>query len=84
MDYLLQDYEDLFNYCSLYNKVSPLYKVFAKENFTNFSKNITDLYYTMELLNQLLEKGSTISIDFTPYQDQINEMKAYAKRKRFK
>ena len=81
---LLEEYEDLFNYCSLYNKVSPLYKVFAKENFTNFSKNITDLYYTMELLNQLLEKGSTISIDFTPYQDQINEMKAYAKRKRFK
>lgn len=81
---LLQDYEDLFNYCSLYNRVSPLYKVFGKDNFVNFSKDVSDLYYTADLINKLVEKGSTVSIDFTPYQDQINEMKTYAKRKKIK
>ena len=51
---LLQDYEDLFNYCSLYNKVSPLYKVFGKDNFVNFSKDVSDLYYTADLINKLV------------------------------
>lgn len=84
MDYLLQDYEDLFNYCSLYNKVSPLYKVFGKDHFVNFSKDVSDLYYTADLINKLVEKGTTVFIDFTPYQDKINEMRSYAKRKRYK
>ena len=81
MDYLLQDYEDLFNYCSLYNKVSPLYKVFGKDHFVNFSKDVSDLYYTADLINKLVEKGTTVFIDFTPYKNQIDEMKAYSKRK---
>ena len=78
---LLQDYEDLFNYCSLYNRVSPLYKVFGKDNFVNFSKDVSDLYYTADLINKLVEKGTTVSINFTPYKNQIDEMKAYSKRK---
>lgn len=81
IDYLLQDYEDLFNYCSLYNKVSPLYKVFGKDNFVNFSKDVSDLYYTADLINKLVEKGMTVSINITPYKNQIDEMKAYSKRK---
>lgn len=81
---LLQDYEDLFNYCSLYNRVSPLYKVFGKDNFVNFSKDVSDLYYTADLINKLVEKGTTVFINFTPYQDKINEMRSYAKRKRYK
>ena len=81
IDYLLQDYEDLFNYCSLYNKVSPLYKVFGKDNFVNFSKDVSDLYYTADLINKLVEKGTTVSINITPYKNQIDEMKAYSKRK---
>ena len=81
IDYLLQDYEDLFNYCSLYNKVSPLYKVFGKDHFVNFSKDVSDLYYTADLINKLVEKGMTVSINITPYKNQIDEMKAYSKRK---
>lgn len=81
MDYLLQDYEDLFNYCSLYNKVSPLYKVFGKDNFVNFSKDVSDLYYTADLINKLVEKGTTVSINITPYKKQIDKMKTYSKRK---
>ena len=81
IDYLLQDYEDLFNYCSLYNRVSPLYKVFGKDNFVNFSKDVSDLYYTADLINKLVEKGTTVSINFTPYKNQIDEMKTYSKRK---
>lgn len=81
IDYLLQDYEDLFNYCSLYNKVSPLYKVFGKDNFVNFSKDVSDLYYTADLINKLVEKGTTVSINITPYKKQIDKMKTYSKRK---
>ena len=81
MDYLLQDYEDLFNYCSLYNKVSPLYKVFGKDHFVNFSKDVSDLYYTADLINKLVEKGTTVSINITPYKKQIDKMKTYSKRK---
>ena len=78
---LLQDYEDLFNYCSLYNRVSPLYKVFGKDNFVNFSKDVSDLYYTADLINKLVEKGTTVSINITPYKKQIDKMKTYSKRK---
>lgn len=81
IDYLLQDYEDLFNYCSLYNRVSPLYKVFGKDNFVNFSKDVSDLYYTADLINKLVEKGTTVSINITPYKKQIDKMKTYSKRK---
>lgn len=81
IDYLLQDYEDLFNYCSLYNKVSPLYKIFGKDNFVNFSKDVSDLYYTADLINKLVEKGTTVSINITPYKKQIDKMKTYSKRK---
>ncbi|HIR59105.1 MAG TPA: hypothetical protein IAB38_03560 [Candidatus Onthousia excrementipullorum] len=81
MDYLLQDYEDLFNYCSLYNKVSPLYKVFGRDNFNNFSMNVSNLYCSVTALNKLLKKGETLSFDLTAYKNQIDEMKTYSKRK---
>ena len=81
---LLQDYEDLFNYCSLYNKVSPLYKILGKKNLTNFSMNMNKIYNIIIYLDQLLENGDTVSIDFTPYKNQIDEMRSYAKRKRYK
>lgn len=81
---LLKGYEDLFNYCSLYNKVSPLYKVFGKNNLTNFSMDINKIYNIMIYLEQLLENGDTVSIDLTAYQDKIDEMRTYAKRKALK
>lgn len=84
IDYLLQDYEDLFNYCSLYNKVSPLYKVFGRDNFNNFSMNVSNLYYSVTALNKLLKKGETLSFDATFYKDQIDKMKTYSKRKTLK
>ena len=83
MEPLLQDYEGLFNYCSLYNRVSPLYKVFGKDNFVNFSKDVSDLYYTADLINKLVEKGTTVSINFTPYENQIDEMKNIFKTKNY-
>ena len=78
---LLKGYEDLFNYCSLYNKVSPLYKVFGRDNFNNFSMNVSNLYCSVTALNKLLKKGETLSFDLTAYKNQIDEMKTYSKRK---
>ena len=84
MTCLMKDYEEIFNYCSLYNKVSPLYRVFGRDNFKSYSKDVSMLFEQVKMLDEMLGEDLNISINITKYKDQVDKMKSYARRKKIK
>lgn len=84
IEYLSKDYKELFDYCSLHNKVLPLYKAFGEENFINYSKSVNELYHDIIVLNEILQENATITINPESFKKQADMMKQYAKYKKIK
>ena len=76
---LLDDYQYLFDYCGLANRMSPLYKTFKRENFIALCNHLTTLYETT-VSSDIPLTEENLNIDL--YYEQLDKMKTYAKRKK--
>ncbi len=78
---LLEDYQYLFDYSALSNKLSLLYKNFGRENFIDYCKYLTKVYQ-LATSSDIIVTEDMLNIDFC-YQ-QIERMKSYTKKKNIK
>lgn len=76
---LLDDYQYLFDYCGLANRMAPIYKAFKRENFIALCNYLTMLYETT-VSSDIPLTEENLNIDL--YYEQLDKTKTYAKRKK--
>lgn len=79
VDNFISFHEDLINYCSITNKLKPLYNLFGKDNFLDYATTLNKIYDDVITLRRL--SGMDVTIDRSLVDAKVKKMDSFYKKK---